>query len=832
MAQTSDGSAHPRRRGNLLVRAILTLIGLSSLSGGLLFTVAGVYILIDEGDTNMLYLLPFTFAFMALGIVLIVSQLGTSSAKGGQAQPGTRSAQADGDGGADDVERIVSTVPLAGSTQAAGAQATPAAGVQAPQATGAQAPQATATDPRELTEDVANLVHRSSDVVATLRDLVRHEQAPDSQKRHLVSMLEAAGVPDYRDAPVFEGGRLSRNTHYWLRFPVEELDDEAYDTLISVEAALNINQDLPALRALPLDDERCLSGALKLMRSLCDQEVARGSLTDLGLTATYRHTDADATAGEWVVRSLVCSAAESVRVPFRLPYDMNCNCGTGLVVIDLVLPRPRCMAIFTPDPSAQAALARAYALRISTLLARHAFDASPKVRRVVVNCCEHGSKETLLSLDLDPAVLAALLTVARDSSLDKAFPIDPSIRALFSPSGWFTAVEPFVALNDPQAVPEAARRLIEMDTRQTSEAVARICHATRVCDLGINENTPRIDAWESVRDRLGSTTEQAVSALVALRDEANDITVTEACARTIQALVEGRVELDNLAELGSLFVNGSSFDVTVRRAVEMLNEANGTPDPAGALELLEKALAPVDDMGAYLDDETCVYRYFGSISERIHHNAHIDEGGREIRLVPDAYFNAHHNASIALGMLGRNEEALAHADVCMRLAPTSAYVTMRKVRVLEAESRIYEAADLIIRALGHAVTPLDASMCHYRLAYMEWKLGREDLAVACYQRSLAWESNMADQAREELDDLLASSPNLSRLTDEQAEALLAREGIPLGCTKADEEHTLAAAVACMDDEVFYAARSLMGEYFRTSRDDVVMGVYRSLSFSS
>jgi tetratricopeptide (TPR) repeat protein len=234
-------------------------------------------------------------------------------------------------------------------------------------------------------------------------------------------------------------------------------------------------------------------------------------------------------------------------------------------------------------------------------------------------------------------------------------------------------------------------------------------------------------------------------------------------------------------------------------------------------------------MGAYLDDDSCVYRYFGSIPERIHHNLVVDEGGREIRLVPDSYFNAHANASIALGMLGRNDEALAHADTCIRLAPTSTYAALRRVRVLEAESRIFEAADLIINTLRHAITAHDASICHYRLAYMEWKLGREDLAAACYVRSMGWHASpVAAQAREELDDLIKSIPTLERPTEEQADALLAREGIPLGCVRSDGERMLGAAVACMDDGLLFTARPLMESIFEMNGDDVVVGVYRSL----
>ena len=597
---------------------------------------------------------------------------------------------------------------------------------------------------------VAQLVVRSSDLFATLRDLVGHEGAAGSDKRHLVTMLEAAGVMAWPDAPACEGGQLFRTDHFWIRLNPDELSERHYDTLLMTEAALSVNQDLPEVRAQDRASEPALQAVLGLMRGMCDQDIPHSDITDEGLRACYGDTAAGARSGEWLVRSRICHAAECARTPFRVVFDLRCNVADGLVVIDLEIPRPRCMAIYVRDAESQANLARAYALRLSTLLARQSFATSGRVRRVVVNGHEHGSDRAVLSIDFSGPVLDALLEAARGPQVESVFPSDPAIRA------WVEPIEPFVPLDSPLAFPAHARTFPELDTRPASEALARACRVARVCDLGINESAFRIAAWTSVSQELGDTTEQAVSALVALRDKAQDITVAEACARTMRALVDGDIDLDDLGRVASLFVEGSALDKAVSRAIELLDDSQGPPDPEAALKLLEEALAPIDDMGAYLDDETTVYRYFGSVAERVRHNLSVDEGvgPSPSCLTPTSTRTA---TSIALGMLGRNEEALAHADVCLRLAPTSTYAAMRKVRVLEAQSRIFKAADLIIEALYHANTPRDASICHYRLAYMQWKLGRESLAAACYQRSLSWDTEMSAQAREELDDLLQSS---------------------------------------------------------------------------
>ena len=784
-------------RGGTFARVLLIVLGSLLALFGLMFVIAGIA-LASEGDSDGLPVLLFSLLILAGGILLIVGQvMGALKDRGQQVAP----------------EQVIPQ------------------GIPTPVTPGASQPTGENRSPESPTKDVANLVSRSEDLFATLRDLVRHESTRGSDKRHLATMLDAAGVLAWPDAPACEGGRLTRNNHFWIRLNTDDLTDEQYDTLVSAEAALGLNQDLPDVRKLPLDDQGATSAALDLMRAMCDQQVDRAPLTEEGLRVAYGTTDPATHPGEWVVRSAICHAAECVRTPFRVVFDLRANVSDGLVVLGLEIPRPRCMAIFTPDAERQVALARAYALRLAALLARYAFAASDAVHTVVVDCHERGSEQTLLSLELGRAKLETLLSVARGELIEQGFPTDDAIRTRFEGS-WFAPVEPFVALDSPAATPATARTFPELDSRETSEAMQRTCHARRVSELGINENAARVEAWESVREQLGTTTKTAVSALVAARDATHDITVAEACTRCVQALVDGSVEIDDLRALGSLFVDGSALDLAVRRSSELLDDTNGHEDPEAAVRVLEAALAPIDDMGAYLDDETTVYRYFGSVAERVHHNAAVDEGGREIRLVPDAYYNAHCNASIAHGMLEHYDEALAHAEVCLRIAPTSTHATMRKVRVLESQSRIYEAADLIIEALRHAVTPRDAAICHYRLAYMEWKLGREDLAAACYQRSLSWDTEMAPSAREELDDLIRATDGLERPTDEQADALLAREGIPLGCIRSDGERTLAAAVACMDHGAFYSARPLMAVLFGMNNDDVVMGVYRSLSVSS
>lgn len=815
---TRQKSASSPKRAGTAERILSAVLGWTLIVFGAILVISVLSLLV-LGDLPGLILLPFCLATCAGGVYILRLRKLVLCAPGPAAEPAAPGAVQP-----DTVQPVM--IPQ----EAPQPQEAPAS--QEPQASSATASSepAPAQKTPEDTEDVAHLVFRTHDLFATLRDLVRHAQSDETDKLHLATMLKAAGIMEWPDAPACTGGRLSRNACFWIRTNADDLSDDHYDTLIAAEAALGVNQDLPRLRSLPLDNARVLQETLKLMRSMVEQRIEPCQLTEDGLRAAYGSDGEKASCGEWVIRSRISNAAECLSAPFRVVYDLRANSAQGLVVLKLECPRPQCMAIFTPDATRQVNLARAYAFRLCVTLASHALDASPKVRRVVVNAHERAQVSTLLSLDADRDTIDELRAFATGTGVELGLPQHERLRA--NPTAaWFESVEPFVSFYDPAAEPAHANTFPELDDRPASEALARTCGARHIYDLGINENAVRIKAWEDIYPRLGTTTEQAVSALVAARNEASDITVAEACNRTMQALVNGEADLERRDALAHLFVDGSTLDMAVERANRLLDDSEDNADPETVVRLLENALAPIEDMGIYLDDERNAYRYFGSVSERINHNLFVNEGGREVCLVPDSYFNAHSSASIALGMLGELDRALAHAEICLRLAPTSIFATMRKVRILEAQSRTYEAADLIIAALQHATTPRDAAICHYRLAYMEWKLGREDLAAACYQRSLSWDTEVASQSQEELDDLLSSNENLERPTAEQADALLAREGIPLGCVRTDGEHTLGAAVACMDAGALLSAQTLLSVLFAMKSDDVVMGVYRSLKVS-
>ena len=206
--------------------------------------------------------------------------------------------------------------------------------------------------------------------------------------------------------------------------------------------------------------------------------------------------------------------------------------------------------------------------------------------------------------------------------------------------------------------------------------------------------------------------------------------------------------------------------------------------------------------------------------------------GRQVALVPDAYYTAHSLAARILTLLDRAGEAMVHVDELARIAPVTVDAVLARVRVLEAQERLFECVDALAAAIGFSVTAREASICFYRLAYMEWRLGRSALAVACYERAMQLHGEMAGQAREELEELLSSEDGLKALEVGEILPALEAAGLPTGDADAIKDEMTQAAAACVDAELFGISRAYLAVAMETDRDDALLGVYRSLAAPS
>ena len=410
-----------------------------------------------------------------------------------------------------------------------------------------------------------------------------------------------------------------------------------------------------------------------------------------------------------------------------------------------------------------------------------------------------------------------------------ALPSDPALRARGCEGSASEPLKPHLALDDERLCPSERYQEVELDLSPVGEPLATACGARRAADLGIMEKAGRTHAWRELAPRLGDTTQGAVALLVDLRDRMDDVTVAEACERTSRALVAGTTDVTATDELERLFVDGGNLVAVTDRARAALGQECPPERLEELLAELEAALSPITSMGIYLDDTASVYRYFNSFPERIRYNLAFRDDGRTVRLVPDEYYAAHSLAARMLNLLGRPGEALPHAEELMRIAPLTPDAALMKVRVLEDQSRIFEAADLLKETIGYASMVRDLAICFYRLAFMEWKLGREDLTVICYQRAISLHPEVAKLAREELDDLLSANSELKLLPDDEIVEALSQAGLPSGEVSKMRRQTRDALVATTDAGIFSVAHALAGSLHELISDDALLDVRRSLT---
>ena len=682
-----------------------------------------------------------------------------------------------------------------------------------PEGSGSPAPQVAAEPGMQTVEA---LVQRSDDVAATLRDLVSHGQS-SADYGMLPALLARSGLMEWEGAPRFSANRLRRNRRWWMSCDVDELTEDGYDRLIALEGALNLAADL-AEGACPdaPDDQGRIEALFRDLASLSPLPAPKD-----------RPFPAGEKDGEWATRLALSEWLENLPAPFRVVSAFQLNLDEGLACVDVAVPSPSCLALVAPDDEArQAAEARRYAWRLALLVARGAFAASSRIQRVGVNCVSHGAHETLLSLLVGRGELDGLLAGAAAADAE---PVPARNCHLdVAGDGRMLPVDALLARSDGRLNPACRWDAVELDASDAPRAVREACGAARVSDLGINENARRVSVWNRLVSTLGSTTSDAVARLMSARDATEDPTVREACSRTCQALVDGTVDASDHQALALVFALGSPLDQTQRQALDLAGEDAGPADLERAPGLLDAVLVPLAQAGAYADDPTRVCRYFNSAAERVRFNRTVADG-RDVVLVPDAYYAAHSLAARVLTQLGRAEEAQVHADELARIAPITPDAALSRVRVLEAQERIFECVDVLVDALGYAATAREMSICLYRLAYMEWRLGRNRLAVACYERSMRLHGEIAGQAREELDELLDSEPGLSRLGPEECARELSAAGIPLGDADGARHAMEEAAAACVDARLMGISRAYLAVALEVDRDDALLGVYRSLA---
>lgn len=673
---------------------------------------------------------------------------------------------------------------------------------------------------------------RSDDALATLRYFI--VDAPDQLLGDQCELVRRTGLADWEGEPRCGARRLARCGRWWLVPSGEGPRPSDMDRIWAMEAALNLGQDAARMAEPPAAlDERLhvlLAGVSRL-------EPVRHP----GSRFLADATEGADPGGEWAARVAFADALENLPVPFRMIADFRLNVSEGLLGARAAVPRPAAFS-FMPEEE-RVPLACAYAYDLALLIARTAFAASPSIRRVVVNCHEDESVECVLSADFGRSSLERASAARREGGLPGP---SAELRYRHAADGWLAPVAPLLPFADRRLRPAERYRPVELSDEPCPEAVARACGARLRSELGIAESVARWDAWERVADDLGGlgdTTEGAVAALSELRASASDASVIEACERTTRALVSGELDVEDADGLIECFVRGSALERAVRQAGPLVSAA-GEPDReelSRVAGLLEDALAPVEALGAYRDDERTAHRYFRSAPERVSYNLDCADG-RAVRLVPDAYFLAHQYASVLerrLALPGSLESALAHAERAAELAPCTVEATIARADCLRDLGRADEAVRAVSGAAARCSTVDGLSLCLYRLAALVCDLGMVEASVACYRRCIELGRAQAEPARRELaalvererEALAASRLDPATLAGERLARALEGAGLPAGGTGPLSDRLRAAAAACTDAGIFSVAHPLLRAYLQSAdrRDDALADVLASLS---
>ena len=677
----------------------------------------------------------------------------------------------------------------------------------------------------EGADPTLELVRRATDAAATLRDLARRDISKGglTPVGHALSiMLRDSGVSSWTDAPEFRIAPFPPSGRYVANVSPASLNDRAYDHLIAMEGALNVLQDDLLGFASDTTEAEVFDRARASLLAVSDLEIPEVDPALCGEVADDADPDGDR-FGDWGFRARFCDALEQAKVPLRVNYRLRANVSQNVACVSFELVRPNVFGIAEPAEERRVLLARRYALHLAALLARVAFWASSEVQRVVLLGHERGSEETRLLLDLTRDSLGKLvedIELHYDTpELDIEYPV---LRASTDESGWLAPIDAGFELNDELFHPAWRLRDVELrGDERCSDRLFEVSGARTLADFGINEHALRINLWEQIKPFCGGNTAHLVSELKKVRDSAEEFNVVEAANRTMELLVEGVIEPSDEEAVRSAFVFGSTLD----RVVQSLSPEGG---PDQIIARLKDALAEVDELGTYYDDSDTVYRYFGSLAERIAFNRSRGDDTRKVAIIPEAYYHAHLNLANLLKNTERFDELQPELELLERIAPYDMKVGLLRVRALEDGTRIFDAQDELKRLLPRAATVRDESLYAYRLAFISWRLGETELSSALYQHVISRGTDISVRAWEEFSGLVMGEKSLTPVDPSEVSRVLIREGIETLDADALADDCIRMASLCCDQGAFTVAQALTGIAYEALRSPVLPSIFESL----
>lgn len=676
----------------------------------------------------------------------------------------------------------------------------------------------------------------SSDPIAELKLFVGDIRTREAESSDMPSpferyaarqLIEAGLLESDVELPAFRIVRPPASGMFYLRIEQLKLPYLSLVRILSIEAALNAIRFSDTYFDDP--DAHSVEEHYQLLQKLTHSIAAQSP----NLSEHIPLTQDESPDTEWAVRMGISTAIETFQLPHRLAASWRVNVADGNVAIEMELtpeaafPATRYvedLGLVATSREMRRKAASDYALKLALLVANAAFRCSELIKHVwVAGMARTATRHACyLSVDFDRW---------RFSRLDLSDLGDLSeVYHSFAPmmryeDGILRPVEQTFSLSERRFCPPHRYEPVALSTRKIAKPFSDMLGSERVSNLSIDEAGKREMMAASIAASMGSSTEHNVHLIMELAGDDPDPSVRSAAERTIGKLIEGTIKDDALS-VGREFLEGDALSQAVARATEQLANKN----LQAAEETLRGVLGPLDAAGIYDDTAYLEYRFFPNYVERALYNRLFALKGRLPLLVPCPYFQAHFLISMAQLMQGKFEDALTHARRLTALAPLDARSHIHLTRCLEMVGRDEEAVEVLTHLLEVAHDPEGIAMAYYRMAFFQMKLNHALAAQACYELSLRYMPPYAPIVAMEMATLAFQVPGFFRedLSDEEAEQALRDRNIPVAPTDEMSEAFLECARASLDAEVFPVARNFAWILGAFTRDDILMGLLRSI----
>lgn len=654
---------------------------------------------------------------------------------------------------------------------------------------------------------------------------------PSNLEVFLADSLDDAGLlaPDVA-IPSVSAVRPHTSHLFYLRVNDPELSYAAKLKVLGIEAALNA-----ALLASTFFEDADDVPMEELVRFR--QRVATSVISQIPTIADGLPTrEEERPNGEWAVRKGISTGIEHFQVPYRLQASFRTNVADGDVAFVVDLTPPSVMpahvwvdgvGIVSATPEMRRRAATDYNLRVGILLAACAFRCSSLIQRVWVA----GSVDTPQSHDCYYSVRfdrEGFSKIPLTGTFDPVETYRSFAAVLDEHDGQLSPVRQDFSLESERFCPARRYETVELSKRVLADPFATALGAHRVAQLGIVEESKRIEVASQISRHLTSSTEGNVRAIMELAGNDDDATVREAARRCATKLIDGAIAEDDPQAIQDEFVNGDALTIAVEKAKEQLSQK----DAEGALSVTLGALEPLELAHAYEDTPAVEWRAFGSYVDRALYNRLLWDGSRETRLVPDAYLEAQLVVSVAALAQGQRSMATERARRAVEIAPLSIHSRLQLAQCLDTEGRSDDAMAEVGHLLELAHDPEGVGLGYFRMASYEWN--RQDMraARACYQRALSFMPGIANQMAFQLSaivlQLQGAATTSEPLSEGQVRAALAARDIAIAPTEEVSDVFFEGMRASLDAEIFPVAREFMTILGLMTHDDVYYGMLRSI----